>query len=49
LCVNRQNQSVLVQGTLMLIGFNKMNRKVLGCSLKIHRVESALLMESAHS
>jgi hypothetical protein len=29
--------------------FNKMDRKVLGCSLKIHRVESALLVESVHS
>jgi len=47
--VFNQNQSVLLQGILMLIGFNKMNRKVLGCSLKIHRVESALLVESVPS
>jgi hypothetical protein len=49
------HQSILVkraEGALMLIDIHRLTggRKAAnGCSLKIHRVESALLMESTYS
>jgi hypothetical protein len=43
--LNTKAASMKIEAVLLLIGIYRS----IGCSLKIHRVESALLVETAHS